>query len=163
MPGAGSRALRLPPFTRCQIAAESWVSCTWGCGDETTQHCKSAVTSQPALAISGRARGPRELACTASRPGLWSLTQCPSEADICFTCSCVSVSCWVVGLTVVFPLIHLLVSRISNGNFFGDKVFTDDPIKVRPLGWVQHACVLLKRGRLDTGSHMRTHTTQKAK
>lgn len=49
------------------------------------------------------------------------------------------------------------VPGTSNGNFLGDKVFTDDPVKVRPLGWVQHACVLLKRGRLDTGSHM--HTT----
>lgn len=56
-PGAGSWALRLPPFTRCQIAAEPWVSCTWGCGDETIQHRKAAVTSQPALATSGRARG----------------------------------------------------------------------------------------------------------
>ena len=55
------------------------------------------------------------------------------------------------------------VPRTSNGTFFGDKVFTDDPIKVRPLGWVQHACILLKRGCLNTGSHMHTHTTQKAK
>lgn len=40
MLGAGSWALCVPPFARCRIAAEPWVSCTWGCGDRATQHTR---------------------------------------------------------------------------------------------------------------------------
>ena len=37
MQRAGSSAPCVPLFTRCQIAAEPWVSCTRGCGAETAQ------------------------------------------------------------------------------------------------------------------------------
>ena len=49
-----------------------------------------------------------------------------------------------------------LTPSISDVTLFGNTVFADDQVKVRSLGWtlMHHDCVLIKRGNLDTETHM---------
>lgn len=45
-----------------------------------------------------------------------------------------------------------------NVALFGERVWPDDQVMVRSSGWalIQHDCVLIERGNVDTDTHTRT-------